>query len=299
MYLRRFLPILLTLIFGVVYAIVRHPTGQAGIVSASDTRGGDGMLTVDFINIGQGDAALIEAPDGEFMIIDAGPPETSEALIAFLEARGVHDIRYAVFTHPHADHIGGGDDVLLNFHVGTVIMPDAEFDIPAFYRLGRAISVTGCETITPRSGQSFDLGGARFTVIAPNSSDYENLNDMSIVLRLEYDDTSFMFTGDAEETSEIDILETYKASDLKSDVLKVGHHGSSTSSSARFLQAVMPEYAVISCGRDNDYGHPHAITLRKLEDTGAAVLRTDELGTVTFISDGKKVYYVANETGSP
>ena len=298
-YLGRFLPIILTLTFGAVYALIRQPGGwKAAGGNETALPRGSGMLTVDFIDIGQGDAALIEAPDGQFMIIDAGPPEVSDDLIEWLNARGVKKIRYAVFTHPHADHIGGADEVLLNFGVETVIMPETEFDIPSYYRLGRAISLTGCETVFPRSGDSFELGGASFRILAPNSASSENLNDMSVVLRLEYKNTSLIFTGDAEEQSENEILEIYGISDLKSDVLKVGHHGSSTSSTVRFLQAVMPEYAVISCGRDNDFGHPHAVTLRKLEDIGAAVLRTDTLGTITFVSDGDRIYYIANETGS-
>lgn len=272
------IPVLLAVFSVTGYILSRRP--DTGL------RPGDGMLTVDFIDVGQGDAALVEAPDGQFMLIDAGPPESADRLLSWLDMRGVRKIRYAVFTHPHADHIGGGDEVMLTYKVQTVLMPESEFDIPSFYRLRKALDFSGCEIISPAPGDSFEFGGATVKIYAPDGEIHENLNDMSIVLRVEYGATSVMFTGDAEEISENIILDTFRASELKSDILKVGHHGSSTSSTARFLQAVSPEYAVISCGKNNDYGHPHAVTLRKLRDIGASVLRTDEIGTVTFVSDG-------------
>ena len=282
-YLLRALPFILIILIGTGYRLIRGTAADRPALSPS----GDGLLTIDFIDVGQGNAALIEAPDGEFMLIDAGPPESADKLLSWMDSRGVRDIRYAVFSHPHADHIGGGDEVILTYNVRTVLMTDAEFDIPSFYRLGKAILAKGCEVISPAPGDRFEFGGAEFTILAPDRTDYENLNDVSIVLRLKYGETSAMFTGDAEEACENAVLAGFKASELRSDILQVGHHGSFTSSTARFLQAVMPEYAVISCARDNDYGHPHAITLRKLGDIGASVVRTDEKGTITFVSDGR------------
>ena len=221
------------------------------------------------------------------MLIDAGTSTSADSLVQYLKNQGVTKLDYAVFTHPHEDHIGGADDVLEVIAADTVLLPDCEADTANYRRMISAITSCGAQMIIPKPGDTYALGDASFKIYAPNSSSYDSVNDYSIVLRFIYGQTSVMFTGDAEQLSESEILEAFRASELKSDILKVGHHGSSTSSSVRFLRAVSPAYAVISCGLNNDYGHPHAITLRTLGDIGCDILRTDQLGTIVFSTDGE------------
>ncbi len=245
-------------------------------------------LTVHYIDVGQGDAALIMAPTGENMLIDAGPGSSEDELITYLDALGLQTIDYFVLTHPDEDHIGGADLVFSEYTVSTVILPDCEKDTKAYENLENAITAEGCERKEPVAGEQFTFcEGVNVTVLAPISEEYADVNDYSVVLRIDYYETSFLFTGDAHEKSEYEMIERFTKGQLDCDVLKVGHHGSSSSSSLAFLKAVTPEFAIISCGKDNKYGHPHNEVTDRLTDEDVPFYRTDILGSVVVTSDGK------------
>lgn len=256
-----------------------------------------GDLDVHFIDVGQGDASLILTPEGNAMLIDTGESSEKELLIAYIESLGVDALDYLVLTHPHSDHIGGASAILSAFEVKAVLMPDAETDTATFLRVLEAIDEEGCGVTVPKVNDTVTLGSAVFTVLGPVDS-YRDLNDTSLVLRMDYGSTSFLFTGDAEVPSEEDMLARHPSSAFKADVLKLGHHGSSTSTSTEFLSAVLPTYAVASCGENNEYGHPHRETLSLLTNKNITLLRTDEDGSVVFTSNGSKVMLLTPSTRS-
>jgi competence protein ComEC len=248
-----------------------------------------GKLQVHFIDVGQGDAALIITPDNKCIIIDAGTNSSQDTLRAYLNSQQVTNIEYAVFTHPHEDHIGGADVVINSFNVKNVILPDAQANTRTYEDMLKAIDTNDVNMFIAAPDDEYVAGDVSFVILAPQGSDFSELNNSSIVLKLQYGDTSFMFTGDAESNSEKAMLSMYNVSVFGSDVLKVGHHGSTSSTTVNFLNAVNPLYAVISCGKGNSYGHPHVETLDKLNAAGVTVLRTDELGTIVLLSDGYNI----------
>ena len=251
-------------------------------------------LKVYFIDVGQGDCILIE--DGtSAMLIDAGNPENGPDIVSYIKKLGISKLDFVIATHPHADHIGGMADVINAFDIGRIIMPKVEHTTRTFENLLLTIRNKGLKITAPVPGTEYRLGNTSFTILAPNSSSYKNLNDYSVVVRLTYGSTSFLFTGDAEQTSEKEILA--KGYNIKSDVLKVGHHGSKTSTTTRFLDAVSPRYAVICVGANNQYGHPAPETLSKLAERGIKVYRIDEAGTIIATSDGKSISF--NKQPSP
>ncbi|MBM7581537.1 competence protein ComEC [Caldicoprobacter guelmensis] len=243
-------------------------------------------LAVHFIDVGQADSILITM-DGAAMLIDAGNNEDSQLVVDYIKARGITTLEYVIATHPHEDHIGGMDAVIKSFEVKHIIMPKVESNTRTFEEMLKAISNKGLKITPPVPGTVYPLGKAEFVVLAPNSKRYENTNDYSVVVKLRYGGTSFLFTGDAGFESENEMVE--KGYDLQSDVLKVGHHGSAYSTSKKFLQAVQPQIAVISVGKGNDYGHPAPETIQKLKQVGAKIYRTDERGTIVITSDGEKI----------
>ena len=245
-----------------------------------------GIMKVHFIDVGQADCILIEA-DGHFMLVDAGNNDDAETVTGYLQAQGVSVLDYAVGTHPHEDHIGSLDTVINTFAIGTLIMPEKEHTTDTFFDVLDAIESKGLEITLPEVGQTYGLGSAVFTVVAPNRDYGDTLNNWSVGIKLEYGQNSFVFCGDAEKAAEKDIAAN--AIDLKADVLKVGHHGSDTSSTEVFLNAVVPKWAVISVGKDNDYGHPATVTLAKLKGLGTQIFRTDEQGTVIAVSEGNGI----------
>lgn len=247
--------------------------------------GGGDTVEFHFIDVGQGDAALIRTSAGD-VLIDASTNAAEEDLKAYLDALGVTTIEYAIFTHPHEDHIGGADMVINTYNVKRVLIPEKEHTSKTYQYMMNAIERRDCDLIFSTPGHAFTVGEVTFTVLAPIGSSYKELNDWSIVLRAEYGDTSVMFTGDAETLSEGEMLDRYPVKDLDCDLLKVGHHGSTTSTSKAFLEAVSPDYAVISVGEGNSYGHPHAQILTRLESCNVRVWRTDLEGSIVFVSDG-------------
>ena len=239
-------------------------------------------LEVTFIDVGQGDAALIQC-GGHAMLVDAGTNRGTNALLDFLEGRGIEVLDYVIGTHPHEDHIGGLDAVIATLEVKTIWMPYAQNGTRTFEDVLLAIQEKDLRVIVPEVGKSIALGDATLTVLGPINGTYSDLNNHSMVIRVDHGANSFLFTGDAEALSEREML--LAGTNLAATVLKVGHHGSSTSSTREFLHAVQPQYAVISCGADNTYGHPHGETLEKLQEVGAEILRTDESGSIVVISD--------------
>ena len=239
---------------------------------------GDGAMAVHFIDVGQGDSILAES-GGHFLLIDAGENDQGDTVVSYLEEAGVESLDYVIGTHPHSDHIGGLDDVIRAFDVETVILPPVEHTTKTFEDVLDAIEEKDLSITLPVPGDSYGLGGAAFTILAPQRDYGDDLNNWSVGLRLACGDGAFVACGDAEAQAEEDMAASGLA--LSADVLKIGHHGSSTSTSDAFLKAVSPAFAVISCGEGNSYGHPHKETLEKLEAAGIQVLRTDLLGDIT------------------
>ena len=245
-----------------------------------------GEVQFHFIDVGQGDAALIRTEKGD-ILIDAGTNSSEDELKAYLDSLGVTDIEYAVFTHPHEDHIGGADMVLDTYNVKNVVLPDATSTSKTFERMMDAIEAEKCGVIEATPEKTFTVGELTCTILAPISTSYTETNDYSVVIRADYGETSVLFTGDAETHSEEEMLERYRFKGLLDcDLLKVGHHGSDTSSSQAFLDAVTPVYAVISCGEGNSYGHPIQAILARYEAMKAEIYRTDLEGSIVFTSTG-------------
>lgn len=253
----------------------------------------DGEIAVHFIDVGQGDSELIMTSDGKTMLIDAGTPDSRSVLTEYLKNQGVKKIDYFVLTHPHADHIGGAAAVLDAFDVVNVIMTDVQTTTSTYKKVLQKIDEKECGVIFAEAGKEYSLGEAKFTLLGPVSDYSDDLNNTSIVLRLTFGKTSFMFTGDAEKKAEQDMLAKFPASYFRADVLKLGHHGSSTSTSDEWFFAVSPEYAVISCGKNNDYGHPHRETLSLLKKNGTTYFRTDTDGSIVMSSDGESVKIIS------
>ncbi|HIV02149.1 MAG TPA: MBL fold metallo-hydrolase [Candidatus Aphodoplasma excrementigallinarum] len=239
-------------------------------------------MQVTFLDVGQGDCELIVLPDGKTILIDAGESKSADDIISFLEGQGISRLDYVIATHPHADHIGGMQEVIEAFDVGEIYMPKVEHDTKTYENLLLAIQEKGLRIHTAKDGVSLmEEGGVSAQFVAPCADSYKDLNNYSAVLRLTYGDVSFLFMGDAEQESEAQIT-----ADVSADIIKLGHHGSSTSSSQEFLEAVSPSAAIISCGAGNSYGHPHEETLRTLDLLGIETYRTDQDGTVTVTTDG-------------
>jgi competence protein ComEC len=250
-----------------------------------------GVLTVSFLDIGQGDAIFIDAPSGRQVLVDGGPP--SGAVLRRLGSAMPwwdRSIDVVLSTHPDADHVGGLIDVLARFTVGTIIRSSVEGDTKTFAAFNKAEADEGAHLVTAMRGQVVDLGaGTYLEILAPDRAvPGVDTNDGSIVARLVYGATSFMLTGDAPQSIENYVV-ALGTSTLKSDVLKAGHHGSKTSSSALFLGFVDPAYGVYSRGCDNKYGHPNQETIDMFARFGIPTLDTCTEGTITFVSDGQTV----------
>ncbi len=251
-------------------------------IGSDDPVGGDG-LEVTFLDVGQADCALLIC-GGNTLLIDGGNSKDSSLVYSFLREKGVKKLDYIIATHPHEDHVGGISGALSYVRdVGTVYSPVADDSNYYFKRMVRELENMDVKITVPSVGDGFDLGEARATFLGPCEL-MEDMNQNSLVCKVEYGDISFLFTGDAEKAAEQMMLEA--GEDLSATVLKVGHHGSYSSSCYEFLRAVDPSYAVISCERNNDYGHPNDKLLSRLRDADAAICRTDRNGDIVFKTDG-------------
>jgi competence protein ComEC len=246
-------------------------------------------LQVIVFDVGQADCTLLKMDD-HAMLIDAGNLNQDTLVLSYLAEYNVTSLDYLVATHPHSDHIGSMPAVIYAMEsIGAVIMPNKSHTTGAYENLIKAIDEKNIPVTIPEPGDVFQWGAASVTVLAPNSPTYRNddLNEYSIVLRVEFGEVSFLFTGDAGEISESEQLD--RGFLLKSDVLKVGHHGSRGSSTQQYLDAVAPSYAVICCGANNSYGHPTPEALGRLAGAGAEIYRTDQNGTITFKTNGTTI----------
>ena len=251
----------------------------------------NGLMTVSYIDVGQGDSTLIQLPDGKTMLIDAGTADFSNVVATILKDKQIHTIDYLVGTHPHSDHIGGMPAIITQFNVKEYIQPNMNgFSLENNYfadKLNTALKQAGIQVITASYGYMI-ASGENWTaeVLSPrDNAVFEELNDYSLIIKVTYGKTAFMFTGDAGYTAELELLNE----DLSCDVLKVGHHGSFGSTCTAFLSETDPSIGVISVGKDNENNLPNDYVLQRLTEEGVRILRTDESGTIVIQSDGNTV----------
>ena len=250
----------------------------------------DKSSSVHFIDCGQGDCEAI-ASNGTLTVIDTGPTKNANSTLNYIKSLGFDRIDNLVLTHAHEDHIGGASLLIENFQIGTIYMSKpkvgTEPNTEVYRRLLKTISDKGLKITTAKAGMTFDCGAFSMQILSP-VKDYDELNDQSVVIHAAYDDISFLFTGDA-ESEPMNAMLGSSYSSLESTVLKVGHHGSKTSTTKKWLAAVQPQYAVISCEQGNSYGHPHGKVLNLLNDANAKIYRTDINGSVVMTTDGETV----------
>ena len=277
------------LIFLGILVVIAMFLGDAD-TSTQDTiqsKNSEYNFEIHFLDVGQGDSALVLC-DGQAMLIDGGESNDSSLIYAYLKEHSISHLDYIVASHCHDDHIGGLPGALNYATVGKALCPVTDYDSEEFDAFKKYLNKQNATITVPNAGDTFALGSSSFEIIAPQSNS-ENHNDNSIVLRFTYGDTSFLFTGDAEYTEENQILSSGR--NISSTVLKVGHHGSLSSTSNSFLKKVSPNYAVISVGRDNAYGFPDQLVLDDLREANIKVIRTDMQGTIICKSNGKDVLF--------
>lgn len=248
----------------------------------------NGNIEISYLDVGQGDAVYIRVNDFD-ILIDAGPRSDVDKLMKQLEEKNIDDFEIVIATHPHEDHIGGMTKIFEEYDIKSFYMPKVTSTTKTFENMINAVKKEGLKINVIKEGTSFDLGeGARIDVYSPINESYEELNDYSPIMKLTFGNSTFMFTGDAEAYSEKQVISKYK-DNLKADVLKFGHHGSSTSSSKEFIKVIAPKYGIISCGVNNKYGHPHRETLQTIDTYGIETYRTDINGEIIVISDGNNI----------
>lgn len=261
--------------------------GAVSYASAPSFAADPDKMEVHFIDVGQGDSTLITCGEHS-MLIDAGDDSKGTAIQNYLKKQGVEKLDYLVLTHPDSDHIGGAPVIITKFNIKKVFVSNYEKDNKTYQKLIQALDDKKLKYITPEVGAKYYLSTAVITILAPNK-EYDNPNDSSVSLIIQNGNNKFLFSGDAGEDAEEDILDN--GIDISADVYHAGHHGSRTSSSKDFIKAIAPDYAVISCGEGNSYGHPHAETLNTLRTNGVKVYRTDEQGSIIAKTDGKKITF--------
>lgn len=288
--------ILLSIAIAAGYALIKYnksykspAVGDSGLVSLNDIPQ-DSYFEIHFFDVGEGDSALIVC-DGYTMLIDGGSASNSRFLFAYLKEHRIDHIDVMIASHAHEDHVGGLAGALNYATVGVAYSPVTEYDTRAFNSFVKYLESQGKEIVVPNHGDSFMLGNAIVQFVAPVDMELANVNEnnSSIICRVVYGQTSFLFTGDAEEAEEVSLLGSGYV--LSSTVLKVGHHGSYTSTTDAFLEAVSPSYCVISVGKDNAYGHPHDVVLERLTRAGCVIYRTDSNGEIICTSDGQSLIF--------
>lgn len=279
-------PVAAIIIVVIIAAVIIIQSVKDGGADSPETSPvSDGGVTVHYIDVGQGDAELVEC-GGEYLLIDGGDVDAGKGLREYLKDAGVTHIDYMVCTHGHADHCGGLDEVLKSCEVDEIFTSPYPGNKKAYEIFLEAAEEYNVPVDVSDMGVTYNLGDAKFKFIGP-VEEHDDLNANSLVLRLEYGKTSFLFTGDMTSKAEKELIND--GQNVKCDVLKVGHHGSSGSSCYQFLYEAEPKTAVICCGKDNSYGHPHEEALSRLSDCGAEILRTDTMGSIVLHSDGTEV----------
>lgn len=270
----------------IFYLIIAVVLSIQGIRSYFSPAVPDAPFVVHFIDVGQADAALIVS-EGASMLIDGGNREDSDLIATYLEKQNISYLDYVICSHAHEDHVGGLSGALATVRAGAVFAPETGTDTKVYRNFLAKIKEQGLSLQHPAPGKTLSLGSATVEFLGPVTEETEELNDTSIILKVTYGETSFLFTGDAERESELRTLDA--GADVSATVLKVGHHGSSSSTSYPFLREASPEVAIISCGVRNDYGHPHDEVLSRLSDAGVSIYRTDEEGDIIVTSDGSEI----------
>ena len=288
--------LLLVLLTGCTAPSAETQPGTTESTTVSLIADGADTLTVHFVDVGQADCILLECGNC-FALVDGGNTDDGTMVTEYLESQGVEILSLMVATHPHEDHMGGLATVLKNFPVNNVWCSEIPYTNSCVSAFTGTVKKQGKQIHYADVGDVFYLGGANgatITVLGPVKS-YEDVKNLSLVLMVEYGNTRFLLTGDMERDAEADLLDS--GTDVKANVLKVGHHGSYTSTGYRFLREVAPTYGVISCGRNNEYGHPHDAPLSRLRDADVILYRTDQMYTVTAVSDGETIeFYWENES---
>lgn len=276
-------------IFVALLIVVFSLTGCTNSKTTDNSKYADNQNTikVSYIDVGQGDSALIQV-NGKNLLIDAGPNESTDKLMSYLSKQNIKKLDFVVTTHPHEDHIGGMSSVIKKYDIGEFYAPKKLTNTKTFENMVNTLKSKNIKINTAVAGVNLDLGkNVKCEMVAPNGTNYENLNNYSAVIKITYGNSKFLFMGDAEKLSEKEILN--KNYDISCDVLKLGHHGSSSSSSKAFLDKASPKMAIVSCGKNNDYGHPHRETVDEMKKRNIQVYRTDIDGSIVLISDGKKI----------
>lgn len=247
-------------------------------------------LRIHFLDAGQGDCILLRTHEGD-ILIDAGAEYAEDRICLRLAQLGVQELRLAIFTHPDEDHIGGADGILSRIPAREVWMSQPKRESPneSEERLFDAAEQCGARIVTASAGTHVSVGGVTFFVLSPDANEVGGTNETCIVLKLICKEASAIFTGDLDAGGELRLIETYGSEQLASQLCKVGHHGSSSSSTKEWISAVSPQWAVISCERGNEYGHPHGEVISRWESSGVSVLRTDRDGEIVFECDGKEI----------
>lgn len=250
----------------------------------------DALLVSHYIYVGQGDSEFIEFPDGKTMLIDAGPREGGDNVIKLIKKLGYKKIDFLIGTHPHSDHIGALADVIKTFDIGTIYMPDAQANTKGYEYLLQTIRNKNKKIRLAKAGmkitssKEYDYSA---DILAPVGTDYESLNNYSVVIMVRYKNRRLLYTGDIEALAEKEIMDNN--TELSADVVKAPHHGSSSSSTEEFIQRTGASYVIFSCGENNDYNHPHKKIVKRWEKAGAGIYRTDKMGTITVATNGDEI----------
>lgn len=284
LYLIPFTVVILIICFSFIGKVIALLTNSS---SSSHYLPSNYDLKVHFLNVGQGDCILIQSYDKN-LLIDSGPNTSSKKVIRYLHKHNIKKLDYIIATHPHEDHIGAMDDIISNFTVDNFFAPKIASNNTDFLNLVTELSKKKKKINASKSGLEFNINeNTKLTFLSPKEDNYDNLNNYSAVIKLQFKQISFLFTGDSEKLIEDELIKGQ--ADLAAQVLKIGHHGSKTSSSKNFVSRVNPTYAVISCGLGNDYGHPDKVTLNTLTELKIKGYRTDKQGDIIFASDGKNL----------
>lgn len=273
---------LIILAIFVIIAGYRYCQGMKAETLVEDT------IELHIIDVGQGDSVLLKTEAGN-ILIDAGPGESKNELSHYLSSMGVDSFEYCIFTHPHEDHIGGADMIIDNYDVRNVILSPAVTTTKTFERLIDALERSEANVIEACPDSRYKVGDVEILIMGPITLENRDLNNSCVIARISYGSVRMMFTGDSERSQEGDILDKYSIFDLDCDFLKMGHHGSSTSCCEAFMDALSPSVAAISCGAGNSYGHPHRETIENLDSRGIEYHRTDLMGDIVYVCDGKSI----------